>query len=80
MTALVAAHARKTFGQVAAPHELVGHFWDQTAQHDVARLIVARVRGHEAIKVRVIVGRGPPDALTDSKIAPVPAKSFRTPC
>jgi hypothetical protein len=43
-------------------------------------LIVARVRGHEAIKVRVIVGRGPPDALTDSKNAPVPAKSFRTPC
>ncbi len=80
MTALVAAHAREAFGEIAALHEFVDHFGDQTAQHAVARLIVARVRGHEAIKVRMIVGRGPPDALTDSKIAPVPAKSFRTPC
>ncbi len=80
MTALVAAHAREAFGEIAALHEFVDHFGDQTAQHAVARLIVARVRGHEAIKVRVIVGRGPPDALTDSKNAPVPAKSFRTPC
>ena len=53
MAALVAAHARETFGQVAASHELVDHFWNHPAQHAVARLIVAWVRGREVIKVRV---------------------------
>ena len=53
MTALVAAHTREAFGEIAAAHELVDHFWDHTAQHAVARLIVARIRGHEVIKVRV---------------------------
>ena len=53
MAALVAAHARETFGEIAASHELVDHFWDHTAQHAVARLIVAWVRGREVIKVRV---------------------------
>ena len=28
MAALVAAHARETFGEVAALHEFVDHFWD----------------------------------------------------
>ena len=53
MAALVAAHAREAFGEVAAPYELVDHFRDHAAQHAVARLIVARVRGREVIKVRV---------------------------
>ena len=49
MAALVAAHAREAFGEVAALHELVDHF----RKHAVARLIVPRIGGHEAIKVRV---------------------------
>ena len=53
MAALVAAHAREAFGEVAAPHELVDHFRDHAAQHAVTRLIVARIRGREEIKVRV---------------------------
>jgi len=53
MAALVAAHARETFGEVAALHERVDHFRDHPAQHAVARLIVAWVRGCEVIKVRV---------------------------
>ena len=53
MAALVAAHAREAFGEVAALHELVDHFRDHAAQHAVTRLIVARVRGREVIKVRV---------------------------
>ena len=53
MAALVAAHTRETFGEVAALHEFVDHFWDHPAQHAVARLIVAWVRGREVIKVRV---------------------------
>ena len=53
MTALVAAHTRETLSEIAALHELVDHFWNHNAQHAVARLIVARVRGHEALKVRV---------------------------
>ena len=51
MAALVAAHTRETFGEVAALHEFVDHFWDHPAQHAVARLIVAWVRGREVIKV-----------------------------
>ena len=53
MAALVAAHARETFGEVAALHEFVDHFWDHPAQHAVARLIVARIRGYEVLKMRV---------------------------
>ena len=53
MTALVAAHAREAFGEVAAPHELVDHFRDHAAQHAVTRLIVARIRGYEAPEVPV---------------------------
>ena len=53
MAALVAAHTRESFGEVAESHELVDHFWDHPAQHAVARLIVAWVRGREVIKVRV---------------------------
>jgi len=53
MAALVAAHARETFGEAAALHELVDHFRDHPAQHAVARLILAWVRGCEVIKVRV---------------------------
>ncbi len=53
MAALVAAHTRESFSEVAASHELVDHFWDHTAQHAVARLIVAWIRGREVIKVRV---------------------------
>ena len=53
MAALVAAHTRETFGEIAASHELVDDFRDHTAQHAVARLIVAWVRGREVIKVRV---------------------------
>ena len=53
MAALVAAHTRESFGEDAASHELVDHFWDHPAQHAVARLIVAWVRGHEALKVPV---------------------------
>jgi hypothetical protein len=53
MAALVAAHMSKSFGEVAAVHELIDHFWNHPAQHAVARLIVARGRGHEGIKVRV---------------------------
>lgn len=53
MAALVAAHTRETFGEIAALHELVDHFWNHTAQHAVARLIVAWIHGREEIKVRV---------------------------
>ena len=54
MAALVAAHTRESFGEVAASsHELVDHFWNHPAQHAAARLIVAWVRGREVIKVRV---------------------------
>ena len=55
MAALVAAHAHETFGEVAASHELVDHFRDQSEQHAVARLIVARIHSREVIKVRVKV-------------------------
>ena len=53
MVALFAAHAREIFGKVAASHELVDHFRDHTAQHAVARLIVALIHGREVIKVCV---------------------------
>ncbi len=55
MAARVAAYARETFGEIAASHELVNHFRDHTAQHAVAQLIVAWIRGREVIKVRVKV-------------------------
>ena len=42
MTALVAAHTRESFSEIAAPYELVDHFWNHPAQHALARLIVAR--------------------------------------
>ena len=53
MAALVAAHTRESFGEVAASNELVDHFRDHPAQHSVARLIVAWIHGREVIKVRV---------------------------
>ena len=53
MAALVAAHTRESFGEVAALHEFVDHFWDHPAQHAVARLIVAWIHGREALEVRV---------------------------
>ena len=53
MAALVAAHMSKSFGEVAAVHKLIDHFWIRPAQHAVARLTVAWGRGHELIKVRV---------------------------
>ena len=53
MAALVVAHARETFGEVAALHEFVDHFRDHAAQHAVTRLIVARIRGYEALEVSV---------------------------
>ena len=42
-------HARNIGGEVAASHEPVDDFW----KHAVERLIVPRIGGHEAIKVRV---------------------------
>lgn len=50
---LVVAQSREAVSEVAAAHELVDHFWDHTAQHALARLIVARVCDHETLKVRV---------------------------
>ena len=53
MAALVTAHTRESFSEIAASHELVDHFWNHPAQHAVARLIVASIYGREVIKVRV---------------------------
>jgi len=58
MAALVAADAGEAFGKVAALHELVDHFRDHTAQHAIARLIVTRIRGDEALEVRVKTKHG----------------------